>query len=141
MKNETQNKFAEILAQAQAKAAKKTVLISSIDQPEKNLLIEEMPAVKGAEIKPTSPITTKEAPTFENQKVTGQVQIIDYSEKAVAVIGDTKPVREKLKNLGGKFNFRLSCGPGWIFSKSRLEALQKAFSTPTEEPATFNYVG
>lgn len=52
------------------------------------------------------------------------VQIIDYSEKAIAVIGDTKPIKDQLKALGGKFNFRLSCGAGWIFSKKHLSAVQ-----------------
>jgi hypothetical protein len=47
------------------------------------------------------------------------LQIVDYSEKAIAVIGDTKPVKDTLKGLGGRFNFRLSCGAGWIFPKTR----------------------
>jgi len=52
------------------------------------------------------------------------VQIIDYSERAIAVVGDTKPIKEQLKALGGKFNFRLTCGAGWIFSKSKLALLK-----------------
>jgi hypothetical protein len=85
---------------------------------------------------PAQPTTTKDAPKFEAQEVKpGTVQIIDYSEKAIAVIGDTKPIKEKLKSLGGKFNFRLSCGAGWIFPKSRLEQIQKALSKKTETPA------
>lgn len=56
----------------------------------------------------------------------GKIQIVDYSEKAFAVIGETKRVKDGLKNLGGKFNPRLTCGAGWIFSKSKLEAV-KAF--------------
>lgn len=54
----------------------------------------------------------------------GKVQIIDYSEKAFAVIGDTKPLKDELKNMGGKFNFRLTCGAGWIFSKTKLESVK-----------------
>lgn len=70
------------------------------------------------------------APNFEKQEVkTGEVQIIDYSEKAFAVIGDTKPIKDKLSELGGKFNARLSCGPGWIFSKKRLDSVQRALSS------------
>lgn len=50
------------------------------------------------------------------------LQIINYSAKAVAVIGDTKTIKEQLKAMGGKFNPRLSCGTGWIFSaKKRAE--------------------
>lgn len=58
----------------------------------------------------------------------GKVQIIDYSEKAIAVIGDTKPIKDKLKELGGRFNFRLTCGPGWIFRKADLERIKQALS-------------
>ena len=39
-------------------------------------------------------------------------QVIDYSEKAIAVVGDTREIKDKLKALGGRFNPRLSCGAG-----------------------------
>ena len=45
------------------------------------------------------------------------VRFVDYSEKAFAIVGDTRSMVAKLKELGGKFNARLSCGAGWIFSK------------------------
>lgn len=48
-------------------------------------------------------------------------EIINYSEKAWAVIGDTKKYREALKDLGGKWNARLSCGAGWVISKKYTE--------------------
>ena len=47
--------------------------------------------------------------------------IVDYSEKAIAVIGDTKQYREAFKAIRGSFNPRLTCGAGWIFSKKRTE--------------------
>lgn len=47
--------------------------------------------------------------------------IVNYSEKAIAVIGDTKQYREAFKAIRGSFNSRLSCGAGWIFSKKRIE--------------------
>lgn len=52
------------------------------------------------------------------------IEIIDYSERAIAVIGDTIPIKGELKELGGKFNPRLSCGAGWIFSKKILDKVQ-----------------
>ncbi len=52
------------------------------------------------------------------------IQIIDYSEKAIAVIGDTRSIKDTLKRLGGRFNARLSCGAGWIFSKRQEESLR-----------------
>ncbi|MEO5990530.1 MAG: hypothetical protein ABIP68_02760 [Ferruginibacter sp.] len=69
------------------------------------------------------------APNFEKVEVkAGSVQIIDYSEKAIAVIGDTKPIKDKLKELGGRFNFRLSCGAGWIFPKTKLSELKNSLT-------------
>lgn len=50
---------------------------------------------------------------------TPAVKIIDYSEKAFAVVGDTKPIKDNLKSLGGRYNKRLSCGAGWIFSAKK----------------------
>ena len=47
------------------------------------------------------------------------LQLVDYSDKAIAIIGDTKKYKDTLKSLGGRFNFNLSCGAGWIFPKSK----------------------
>ena len=56
------------------------------------------------------------------------VQIIDYSDKAIAVVGDTRAIKETLKTLGGRFNAHLTCGAGWIFSKSKESTLRNALS-------------
>lgn len=61
---------------------------------------------------------TRKAVSKSEGKATG-IQLIDYSEKAVAVIGETRDYAEKLKALGGRFNGKLKCGAGWIFSKKR----------------------
>lgn len=70
----------------------------------------------------------EEIKPLEEVKVEG-IEIIDYSEKAVAVVGNTKPIKEELKSLGGRFNFRLSCGAGWIFPKSKQIELQNLLQT------------
>jgi ribonuclease BN (tRNA processing enzyme) len=55
------------------------------------------------------------------ETVTGDFIIVDYSEKAIAVFGDTRPIKDQLKALGGRFNPRLTHEgekqAGWIFSK------------------------
>ena len=56
------------------------------------------------------------------------VQIIDYSEKAIAVVGETRAIKETLKTLGGRFNSHLSCGAGWIFSKTKEATLREALN-------------
>lgn len=64
----------------------------------------------------------------EKVEYSGKLELIDYSEKAIAVIGDTKPLADKLKKLGGKFNGKLRCGAGWIFSKKKEDEIRAAFA-------------
>ncbi len=59
------------------------------------------------------------------------LQLIDYSEKAVAVIGDTKNIKEQFKIDGryiGRFNKNLKVKgqstAGWIFSKKHKDLLK-----------------
>jgi hypothetical protein len=70
----------------------------------------------------------KQEPKPEVIKESGNIQIIDYSPKAIAVIGDTKPIKDTLKDLGGRFNFRLTCGAGWIFPKTKLSEVKQALN-------------
>jgi hypothetical protein len=54
--------------------------------------------------------------------------IVDYSPKALALFGDTRPMKEKLKALGGRFNPKLMHEErkkaGWIFAKSKEQELR-----------------
>lgn len=68
------------------------------------------------------------------------LQLIQYSEKAVAIIGNTRDHKEALKKMGGRFNANLTCGAGWIFPKKAQEDLEaliagKPSATKTEKPA------
>lgn len=69
-------------------------------------------------------------------------KIIDYSEKSIAVVGDTKDIKDSLKKIGGVFNPRLSCGAGWIFSKKKMAELSELLgsgvvtATTPERPQT-----
>jgi len=65
-----------------------------------------------------------ETTLIENMEI-GDIKIIDYSEKSFVVTGNTKPIKDTLKDLGGKFNFRLSCGAGWVFSKTKIEEVKR----------------
>ena len=55
--------------------------------------------------------------------------IVDYSDKAIAVFGDTKPIKTELSALGGRFNSRLTHEgekkAGWIFQKSKEEQVRR----------------
>lgn len=69
------------------------------------------------------PVTVIQA-TNESAKV----NILNYSEKAIAVVGETKPIKDLLKELGGRFNAFLTCGPGWIFPKTREQAVRSSLN-------------
>jgi len=70
--------------------------------------------------------------------VKGEINIVDYSEKAFAVIGtpeDLKALQPKMYELGGKYNKYLKCGAGYIFSKKKLDEVTAALSSEeTTEP-------
>lgn len=58
------------------------------------------------------------------------LQVIDYTEKAIVVIGDTYEIKDQLKANGGKFGRSWKWGPGWMFPKSKIndiEAILKGF--------------
>lgn len=65
------------------------------------------------------------APKQEQGQTTAQGEfiLVDYSEKAVALFGDTKPIKDALSDLGGRFNSRLTYDgqkrAGWIFQKAK----------------------
>lgn len=60
-------------------------------------------------------ITAYKESLEEISESSNDIRIVDYSEKAIAVYGDTKSIKDKLKSLGGRFNPRLREGTGWIF--------------------------
>ncbi len=56
-------------------------------------------------------------------------KLVNYSEKAVALLIERDGVlTDELYAIGGKYNYRLSCGPGWIFPRKKsLDALIRMF--------------
>ena len=60
-----------------------------------------------------------------------QVMMVEYSAKSVAVFGNTRPIKEELKAMGGLFNSRLTINGrrvmGWIFPKSKEQQLAYYF--------------
>lgn len=66
-------------------------------------------------------------PTERPEMQENEVKVIEYG-RGLAVIGNTKPIKDQLKALGGRFNPRLSVGCGWVFTSDKLEALKEAFA-------------
>lgn len=56
-------------------------------------------------------------------------EIVEYSEKSIAVFGDTKSIKEELKAIGGKFNPALKNNgekrAGWIFPKKQADKVRE----------------
>lgn len=92
------------------------------------------PKAKKSSVKPEK---VEEAKEVEAVTVEG-LEIVDYSEKAIAVFGDTKAVKDQLKELGGRFNPSLNYNgekrAGWIFSKKQADKVKELIA-PTALPA------
>ena len=56
------------------------------------------------------------------------MQAVYYTDKSIAVFGDTKPWLSNLKALGGRFNKNLNGNPGWIFQRSKEPDLMQFIS-------------
>lgn len=77
-----------------------------------------------------------EAKEMEAVTVEG-LEMVDYSEKAIAVFGDTKAIKEQLKELGGRFNPSLNYNgekrAGWIFSKKKADEVRNLMASEKVE--------
>lgn len=66
------------------------------------------------------------------------LEIVAYSEKAIAVFGNTKAIKDELKKLGGKFNPALKHNgekrAGWVFSKKQADKV-RALLAPASDPS------
>lgn len=69
--------------------------------------------------------------TPKDDNYRAECTLMEYSPKSVAVFGNTRPIREKLKEMGGAFNSRLKYqggrAAGWIFSKAYEQELAVFF--------------
>lgn len=54
-----------------------------------------------------------------------ELTIKDYSDKAIAIYGNTKEIKDRLKELGGRFNPHLRDGAGWVFPKTKAENVRQ----------------
>ncbi|MCI6119404.1 MAG: hypothetical protein MR717_09025 [Prevotella sp.] len=82
---------------------------------------------KGAETKEAYSMKVVKLTAAERNAVKkANLQFVDYSDKAFAFIGDTKPVADIMRKLNGRFNHGLSCGAGWVFAKANKDAVFKS---------------
>lgn len=82
-----------------------------------------------------APQTATEAhlSTASEHFATLKLEIVEYSEKAIAVFGDTKPIKDVLKGLNGLFRANLTYKgerhAGWIYSKKQEQKVRETLAT------------
>lgn len=101
------------------KAAKATAKTEVPAKPVTKAVIIDEPREKPEEV-PALKLTDKKAIKALD------IQLHQYTEKSFAITGDTKPLRNILKQLKGAFNRNLSVGEGWIFSVKYLPEVKAA---------------
>ena len=60
------------------------------------------------------------------------VRVANYSDKSFCVFGDTYPLRKQLKAAKLCYNPSLKCGPGWLGSNKRKEAVLRLLGVRLE---------
>ena len=121
-------------AKTSAKATAKTAKAESKVTAKKTTKTEVKKEV--AKAKAAKKTTKVEAPEVEVIKINKRtinklgLQYVDYSEKSFAIIGETKPIKEELKSLKGRFNAHLTVDgeqvAGWVFAKRNIEPVKKS---------------
>lgn len=91
------------------------------------------PKAKKSSVKPEK---VEEAKEVEAVTVEG-IEVVNYSEKAIAVFGDTKAIKGQLKEIGGRFNPSLNYNgekrAGWIFSKKQADKVRELLAPANSE--------
>ena len=60
------------------------------------------------------------------------VRVATYSDKSFCVFGDTYPLRRMLKAAKLCYNPGLKCGPGWLGSNKRKDAVLRLLGVQLE---------
>ena len=60
------------------------------------------------------------------------VRVSTYSDKSFCVFGDTYPLRKQLKAAKLCYNPGLKCGPGWLGSNKRKDAVLRLLGVQIE---------
>ena len=60
------------------------------------------------------------------------VRVSNYSDKSFCVFGDTYPLRKQLKAAKLCYNPGLKCGPGWLGSNKRKDAVLRLLGVQIE---------
>lgn len=114
--------------QQEEKIAQK-LLKTQLQQEEKPVDIKkEKPKV----IKKEKPVVKQQVSTTDNNDINvgmPGIEVIDYSERAYAIFGNTFQIKDELKDIGASYNPRLNYKggkkPGWIIGKRKKDKLEQ----------------
>jgi hypothetical protein len=62
-----------------------------------------------------------------------------YTDVSFVLRGDTKPYKEDIKRLGGKWGPKLKDGPAWLFPKSKQDIVGKWLDTGIIDEGNIQY--
>ena len=77
-------------------------------------------------------ITTKSKSARAVKAGAQGVRVANYSDKSFCVFGDTYPLRKQLKAAKLCYNPKLKCGPGWLGSNKRKDAVLRLLGVQIE---------
>lgn len=117
----------------------KTLLVDLLGiEPTSNLLYDALQLVSSDNLKisindifkvETIKEDVKVIETKPSEVVNDILEIIQYTEKSFVIKGNTKPIKELLVRLGGKWNSNLSKDGekfgAWIFPNTKLESVKE----------------
>lgn len=92
--------------------------------------LQTLQAIQNGTIQDDFDITTVPDSGNNPVKEVGDLTLTDYGEKAVAIFGDSRNIKDDLKALGGRFNPKLTDPAtgekkaGWIFPKAKRTELE-----------------
>ncbi|MBL0634054.1 hypothetical protein [Aeromonas dhakensis] len=78
-------------------------------------------------------VSPQKKPQTSSKKTSQQSQVItliNYTEKAFVVIGNTTPFKESFSSINGKWIKMKTGGYGWMFSKKRLSEVSEILGIP-----------
>lgn len=78
-------------------------------------------------------MTTKSKKSAQTVEAGAQgVRVATYTEKSFCVFGDTYQIRKMLKAAKLGYNPKLKCGPGWLGSNKRKDAILQLLGVQLE---------
>lgn len=126
MNQDTKNKMDAIIAAAQSKTVIEPKMVITTQQLPELSSVTISDLLKDQVIKEE---TVKILADEISEAKAGDLELVKYSDKSLALFGNTKPIKEQLKEMNGRYNpflnYKGEKRAGWIFSKNRTQQLQE----------------